>query len=173
MPDLWGVATVATKFALYLGVLVSAGTVFVSLIFQIAHIRRVSVAFAALGLVAALLGFSIGGAALTGDAGGMIDLEMLGLLWTTPVGTALAFRVSGLALLIAGLMLGRVGIWIAALGGILALWSFATIGHVPAKDTPWLSALLLIHLIVAAFWIGILGPLQRLALQGTAEATAD
>ncbi|MEX0308805.1 MAG: copper resistance D family protein, partial [Tateyamaria sp.] len=47
------------------------------------------------------------------------------------------------------------------------------IGHVPAKDTPWLSALLLIHLIVAAFWIGILGPLQRLALQGTAEATAD
>ena len=35
LPDVWGLAAIATKFALYLGVLISSGTVFTSLAFRL------------------------------------------------------------------------------------------------------------------------------------------
>ena len=55
----------------------------------------------------------------------------------------------------------RIGLWIAAVGGLLALWSFAQIGHVPDAGPVWLEALLVVHLAAAAFWVGILSPLLR------------
>ena len=67
---------------------------------------------------------------MTGEASGMIAPEMLDLLWQTPVGTALALRMTGLSLVLAGLRVSGFGIWIAAMGGILALWSFSRVGHV-------------------------------------------
>ena len=57
-------------------------------------------AFASLGLLATIFAFLLRGANLTGDASGMIDPEMLSLLWATPVGTAFMARVLGLSLLI-------------------------------------------------------------------------
>lgn len=173
MPDIWGLAAIATKFALYLGVFVSAGTVFVVLMFQVTHIRRLTVIFANLGLIATVIGFSLGGAALTGDVRGMIDPEMLGLLWSTAVGSALAYRLAGLILILLGLMLGRAGMWMSAIGAGLTLWSFTTVGHISSREVVWLDALLLIHLIALALWIGILTPLKRLADTGTAQETAD
>lgn len=173
MPDIWGLAAIATKFALYLGILTSAGTVFVAVLFQVANTQRFTVIFAMLALIATVIGFSLGGAALTGDASGMTDPEMLGLLWSTPVGTALAYRLVGLALLIAGLMFGRAGVWLSALGGSLALWSFASVGHIPDRDMFWLNGLLLIHLAAIALWIGILTPLKRLADLSTTEEAAN
>lgn len=173
MPDIWGLAGIAVKFALYLGALTSAGTVFVALLFQIARVRRLTVIFALLALIATVVGFSFAGAALTGDVSGMTDPEMLGLLWSTPVGTALAYRLVGLALLIFGCMLGRPGLWLSVIGGGLALWSFAIVGHIPDKGIFWLSALLLLHLIAIAMWIGILTPLKRLTDVPAAEEAAD
>lgn len=173
MPDIWGLAAIAVKFALHLGALTSAGTIFVALLFQIAHVRRLTVIFALLAFIATVVGFSLAGAALTGDVRGMTDPEMLGLLWSTPVGTALAYRLVGLALLIFGCMLGRPGLWLSVIGGGLALWSFAIVGHIPDKDMSWLSALLLLHLIAIAMWIGILTPLKRLADVSAAAEAAD
>lgn len=172
MPDIWELAAIATKFMLYLGVLTSAGTVFVALLFGVANIRWYSAGFAMIGLLGAVLGFALGGAALTGDASGMTDPEMLGLLWSTPVGTALALRLAGLGVLILGLMLGGFGLWLSAVGGMLSLWSFSIIGHVPDPDASWLRVLLLVHLVGIAFWIGILTPLRRLAIGATAQETA-
>lgn len=100
---------------------------------------------------------------LTGDASGMVDPDFLGLLWSTPVGTALALRISGLFIIIAGLFLTRGGLIIATIGGILAIWSFDHVGHISNRDIRWLDAALTIHLITVALWIGILTPLQRLA----------
>ncbi|WP_299962352.1 CopD family protein [uncultured Roseobacter sp.] len=143
------------------------------LLFQIAHVRRLTVIFALLALIASVVGFSFAGAALMGDVSGMTDPEMLGLLWSTSVGTALAYRLVGLALLIFGCMLGRPGLWLSVIGGGLALWSFAIVGHIPDKDMSWLSALLLLHLIAIAMWIGILTPLKRLADVSAAAEAAD
>ena len=78
MLDLWELASIATKFALYLGVLTAVGTFLTTLLFQITGYRRFTVGFALLGVAATVMGFSLSGAALTGDAGGMVDVEMLG-----------------------------------------------------------------------------------------------
>lgn len=172
MPDIWDLSAIAIKFILYLGVFVSTGTVFAALLFQVKNIRRLTVIFASLGLIATVMGFSLGGAALTGDVRGMIDPQMLGLLWSTPVGSALASRLAGLILIISGMMFGRSGIWASAIGAALTLWSFTIVGHVSSRARVWLDLLLLIHLFSIALWIGILIPLQRLARTSATQDAA-
>ena len=174
MPDALGLAAIITKFALYLGVMTAAGTVIATLMFRLDRTRGLAVAFAVLGLVATILAFSLRGANLTGDVSGMTDPEMLGLLWTTPVGTALLLRLVGLGLLIAGLFLGRFGIWVSVLGGIIAIWSFDHVGHVSGREIALLDIALTLHLLAVALWIGVLTPLKRLASSSaTYAAVAD
>ncbi len=170
MPDSWELASILLKFLLYLGVLGSSGLVLVRLFFRRetdrmrGPIARQASALALLALLAGGLGFLLRGAAMAGDASGMTDPEMLGLLWRNPPGTRLLLLASGLILLLAGLRAAGTGLWIAAAGVSLALWSFAWIGHVPDAGSVWLEALLVVHLAAAAFWIGILSPLRRLAV---------
>lgn len=172
MPDAFGLAAIVTKFALYLGVMTAAGTVIAALMFRLDRTRGLAVAFAVLGLMATILAFSLRGANLTGDISGMTDPEMLGLLWTTPVGTALRLRLLGLGLLIAGLFMGRVGTWVSVLGGVIAIWSFDHVGHVSGRDTILLDIALTLHLLAVALWIGVLTPLKRLASSSATYASA-
>lgn len=169
MPDLWQLASVLAKFLLYLGVLGSVGLVLVRSVFgretepMEAPLRRRAAALAILALLAGASGFLLKAAMLAGDASGMADPEMLGLLWGTPAGTRSIALAAGIVLVLAGLWGGGLAIWIAAAGGLLALWSFSRIGHVADAGSFWLDALLLLHLAMAAFWIGILSPLRALA----------
>jgi len=168
LPDVWELLSILAKFLMYFGVLGSIGLVLARLVFRretkAVH-RRIcgqASALALLALAAAGFGFLLRGAAMTGDASGMTDPEMLGLLWRNPPGARLLLLGSGLLLVLAGLRLAGPGLWIAGAGGLLALWSFALIGHVPDAGPLWLQALLVLHLAAAAFWIGILSPLRRL-----------
>ena len=172
MPDAFGLAAIVTKFALYLGVMTSAGTVMAMLMFRLERIRGLAMTFAVLGIVAAILAFSLRGANLTGNVSGLTDPEMLKLLWTTPVGTALLLRLVGLGLLIAGLLMGRVGTWVSVLGGVIAIWSFDQVGHVSGLETTLLDLALMLHLLAVALWIGVLTPLKRLASSSSTYASA-
>lgn len=172
MPDAFGLAAIIAKFALYLGVMTAAGTVMATCMFRLDRTRGLAAAFAVVGLMATILAFSLRGANLTGDVSGMTDHEMLGLLWTTPVGTALLLRLVGLSLLIAGLFMGRLGMWISMLGGVIAIWSFDHIGHVSSRDTTLLEIALTLHLLAVALWIGVLTPLKRLASSPATYASA-
>ncbi len=169
MPDTWELASAFARSLLYLGALGSVGLVLARIVFgretgglHGAMVRRAT-ALAALALLAAGIGFALKGAAMTGEPSGMIDPEMLGLLWRTPVGTGLAIRVAGLGLVLLGLRLPGIGLPIAAAGGLVTLWSFTGVGHVADAGALWLEMLLLLHLAGAAFWIGILSPLRTLA----------
>ena len=172
MPDAFGLAAIITKFALYLGVMTAAGTVMSALIFRLDRTRGLAAKFAVIGLGATVLAFTLRGANLTGDVSGMTDPEMLGLLWTTPVGTAFLLRLAGLGLLIAGLLMGRVGAWVSVLGGIMAIWSFNHVGHVSGRETILLDIALILHLLAVALWIGVLTPLKRLVSSPVAYAAA-
>lgn len=172
MPDAFGLAAIVTKFALYLGVMTSAGTVMAMLMFRLERTRGLAMTFAVLGIVAAILAFSLRGANLTGDVSGLTDPEMLKLLWTTPVGTALLLRLVGLGLLIAGLFMGRLGTWVSVLGGVIAIWSFDQVGHVSGLETTLLDLALMLHLLAVALWIGVLTPLKRLASSSSTYASA-
>lgn len=175
MPDLWGLASVANKFALYLGVLVSVGTVLAAIVLRFEIARRLAMGFAVLGIAATLFAVSLAGAALTGDASGMTDPVMIGLLWSTPVGTAVSTRIAGLVLLIVGLVFGgRLGLGLTLIGGLLALWSFSLVGHVPDRGRLLLQLILLFHLTAVSIWIGVLAPLKALSQEpGSCMRAAD
>ena len=143
-----------------------------ALIFRLDRTRGLAAKFAVIGLGATVLAFTLRGANLTGDVSGMTDPEMLGLLWTTPVGTAFLLRLAGLGLLIAGLLMGRVGAWVSVLGGIMAIWSFNHVGHVSGRETILLDIALILHLLAVALWIGVLTPLKRLASSPVTYAAA-
>ena len=168
MPDIWELASTLVKFLLFLGVLGSTGLVLVRIVFarETSGLRatmvRQATAFAVLALLAAGAGFALKGAAMTGALSGMADPEMLGLLWQTPAGTAFAYRIAGLGLVLLGLRLAGIGLPIAAAGGLAVLWSFSRVGHVTDVGALWLEILLLLHLAGAAFWIGVLLPLRAL-----------
>ena len=162
MPEAYILAAIVTKFLLYLGVMLSTGTVIVTFVFNLKHTQPLIIIFSVLGLIATIFGFLFRGASLTGDMSGMIDSEMLRLLWNTPVGTVFILRIFGLSLLFVGLFLGRIGVWISIIGGIFALLSFAQIGHISGNKFLFAEFALLLHLLAIAFWIGILIPLKRL-----------
>lgn len=169
MPGIWEIAAILAKLVLYIGLLGSVGlviirTVFGDLVSPLSdRIRLQATLLAGGALAAAVLAFMLRGAALTGGADGMTDPEMLGLLWQTPVGDALVYRNSGTILIILGLFIPRVGQWIALAGGLIALWSFTQIGHVPGLEVTGVRLLLLLHLLGIAIWVGILGPLHALS----------
>jgi putative copper resistance protein D len=172
MPDFWGIIEILAKLSLYLGILTASGIVFSAVIFKINDYRKSVIVFGLIGLMATIISFSLRGAALTGDMSGMYDTEMLSLLWGTPVGTALMYRLIGLSILLLGLVMGHKGLYFSAIGGALAIWSFDHIGHVPDKDLTLLNLALFLHLLFAALWIGILTPLKRLALSANTLAVA-
>ena len=169
MPDTWELASAFARSLLYLGVLGSVGLVLARIVFRRETgglhdpMVRQATALATLALLAAGLGFALTGAAMTGELSGMTDPEMLGLLWQTPAGTALVLRVAGLITILAALRVPAIGLPLAAAGGVVALWSFTRAGHVADAEPSWLELLLLLHLLCAALWIGVLSPLRTLA----------
>ena len=174
MLDIWQLASITIKFALYLSILTAAGTIFIGLIFKLNDVRKFAAVCASIGLFTTLLLFSLQGAALTGNLSGMIDIDMLTLLWDIPASNAFKYRLVGLAILISGIVMGRHGLILSTLGSIIALWSFTRIGHVPDQKMLVLEISLLAHLLAVAFWIGILMPLYRLSLNTeTIQQAAD
>ena len=169
MPDTWELASAFARSLLYLGVLGSVGLVLARIVFRRETgglhdpMVRQATALATLALLATGLGFALTGAAMTGELSGMTDPEMLELLWQTPAGTALVLRIAGLITILAALRVPAIGLPLAAAGGVVALWSFTRAGHVADAEPSWLELLLLLHLLCAALWIGVLSPLRTLA----------
>lgn len=178
MPDIWQAWTILAKLLLYIGSFGSAGLLLNRVLFieTLRPLQRAisirTAALAVLALVGAISGFVLRGAALTGGSDGLTDPEMLGLLWQTPVGEALVYRLWGLGLILVGLCVSGIGQWVSLFGALLALWSFSRIGHVPDLDQVLGQLLLLIHLVGIAFWIGVLFPLYHLAMRPEQHETA-
>ncbi|MEL6205419.1 MAG: CopD family protein [Pseudomonadota bacterium] len=168
MPDPWALASAAVKVVLYGAVTMSAGLVLIRLMFPNSlttidrAVLRAAIGLAIAGIVAALLGFLLRGAALTGDAAGLVDVEMLALMWQTALGPALVTQVVGLALLTLGALIGGSGLWLGSAGAALALWSFTLVGHL-SDATIAIRAILVLHLALVAVWVGVLWPLWRLS----------
>ncbi|MDE2760402.1 MAG: CopD family protein [Paracoccaceae bacterium] len=167
--DLLILLTIISKLTFYIGALFASGTVFYLELFETNKARssfngcQLTILFAAIGLVSALSIFALTGAQLTGDFTGAFDPQILGILWQTPVGTALYLRVLGFSLIIIGFFAGRMSRIITTFSCFIVLGSFLSIGHVAELPNFLFPALLVIHLIGIATWVGILFPLYRLS----------
>jgi putative copper resistance protein D len=82
-------------------------------------------------------------------------------------------RLLGLALILAVLWRARAGLALALLGACIASVSFALRGHALSEPRVLLGALITLHILCLAFWIGGFAPLARAArLDPPAQAGA-
>jgi putative copper export protein len=100
-------------------------------------------------------------ARVTGSLEGIFDGSLHALLLSSDAGTAAAVRVVGLVMiLVAALKPSRLGALAGVAGATLIAASFAFMGHTATHDQRWLLAgMLILHLLIIAFWLGSLWPL--------------
>lgn len=136
------------------------------------RLREVARIAALVALVAAVLHYVLTPARMAGDFGSTFDPALESLLLRSNSGTAHILRVVGLAILLLSLdRVSKLNTWAACVGAALALLSFALMGHTVIHPQRWLLApLLLVHVAVAAVWLGALAGLYLAARDsGTAS----
>jgi len=178
MPDLVSVTLRALSFVLLFQ---AAGTaIFVAIFGRRLASSQVSVrrlgrvaAVAAIVLVAAH--YALEAARMAGEMSGLWDPILQGMAWSSPAGTASICRLLGLLLIAMGLQArsGRRTV-LAAGGAVLAIGAFALTGHTSVNThRAALAALLVLHLLVVAFWFGALWPLYLASLRETSVRASD
>jgi putative copper resistance protein D len=113
-------------------------------------------------------------ARMTGSLSGIFDGSLQTILLNSDVGTTGAIRLFGLLMLVFGLRkTSRMGEAVSLIGATLVVVSFGLMGHTAAHDQRWaLIVLLLVHLLIIAFWFGALMPLYVAARRETADTNA-
>lgn len=168
--DIFALFSISVKFTLYVGVFFSAGTVFYIVLFEKSEARpafspqKFIHRFITLAMLSTLAVYALRAASLTGEWSGMVDPEIWGLLWQTPIQTAFVLRIIGVILIALGACISSIGKPFSVTGSIIMLASFGQVGHIITLSDLNIIAtiLLLIHLIGISLWAGILFPLYRL-----------
>lgn len=155
--------TAASRWLMYIGVLVAAGgVVFISVVHdgqdrEARTLDRIIAGAAATGVLATLVGVPLQ-AVLTADAvRAAADPDVLAHVLTSNFGIAARVRLLALVTLLAGIILGtgRAGRRLALAGGLLALVPFAISGHAATAEPRLLAASsTYAHTLTGAVWFG-------------------
>lgn len=94
---------------------------------------------------------------------GATDPMILSMVLQSPLGTSIAVRLIGLALILMLLVPARWGRIAAGLGALVVAVSFVLRGHALEEPRLLLGSLITVHLLGLAFWIGAFVPLYRVA----------
>jgi putative copper export protein len=164
-PDALSVAFRAVSFVLLLN---AAGIpIFIAVFGHLLPDSLPAIAKLGWGLAIGALVFVAGhhaleGARMAGEMGGVVDPAMQAMTLRSSEGAAFGLRMVGLALIAVGLRRGARAVGIT--GAILATAAFALTGHTSVTPyRPAAAALLTLHLLVVAFWLGSLWPLYLVA----------
>ncbi len=138
-------------------------------------VRRLGQAAAIAAIVLVAAHYALEAARMAGEMSGMWDPTLQGMAWNSPAGTALICRLLGLLLIAVGLQEASVRWTILAVGGtVLATGAFALTGHTSVNaHRAALAPLLMLHLLVVAFWFGALWPLYVASLRETPARASD
>lgn len=164
----WDLLTILVKASLYAATLAASGTVFFlgysgSLIedAERRRVRRLAAMLMVLALIASAALIFVTAASMSGDVSGLFDARLDGMAWGGQ-SQALIVRIAGLlAAATFGVSVRRPGA-LALTGAAVAATSFAWTGHAHATGAVSTVALMSIHLLGVAFWVGALGPLLML-----------
>jgi len=131
--------------------------------------RKAGVVAAWIALPLVIGHYALEPARMAGELAGMMDATYRGMVTDSSLSAVLALRVLGLALVLIGLR-PQSAKAIGIIGAALVAVSFAFMGHTTTHANRWLlEAMLLVHLLVVAFWFGALLPLYRISAQEPAE----
>ena len=123
------------------------------------RVRRLGGTAALCGLTLVLLQPPLTAARMAGDFSGMSDASLLRLAMHSTQGSSCALLLIGLALLVIGLLLRR-ALAAAWIGAAIAVCAPTVTGHTSVHaQRALLAPLLVVHLLVGAFWLGALWPL--------------
>jgi putative copper resistance protein D len=176
----WDAAAALAKATSYATTLGAAGAIFFlaysERLLRPAQRRSILRNVLILSAVAALAStarISLLAASMSGSFGDMFDLSSARMILSAGEGWAIALRILGLTLCVAAFKSGRRWSTAACIGAMLAAASFAAVGHVHALKPDRLpTAILVLHLTCAAFWLGALWPLLRVAGDGDKAVSA-
>jgi putative copper resistance protein D len=170
--SLWALFTLLSRITLYASVASAIGGLFASVLLvqhreSATAIRRYTFWGCMAGIIATLIGFGTQVGALS-DQGlkGMLDTDMMAILWQASMGTAVALQLSGF------LLIGAAVGWLlktqpphntlvkvlTLLGGLSLLASFSQVGHF--AEQPLLGKVAItLHVLAMSLWMGSLYPL--------------
>ena len=171
-PDALSAALRAVSFALLLN---AAGTPIFIAVFghlvpnSVPEVKKLGSRLAIAALVFVAAHQALEAARMAGEMSGITDPAMQKMALLSPGGATFAARILGLILVIAGLRRANA---IGLSGTLAVITSFTLMGHT-ATNTHRLAAaaLVTLHLLVVAFWLGALWPLY-LAAKKERPATA-
>lgn len=175
-PDLLSVAVRSIGFALLFQ---AAGTALFDAMFQarltasVGLLRRIAFASASVGIVFIGAHLWLDAARMSGEFGGLFDPAMLRLAVASSSAAAQTAQMAGLFLIAIGAASTRRDIVFNVLGALIAVSGFTLTGHTSVH--PWraiLAPLLVLHLLIVAFWFGSLLPLWIVSKRETLAVTA-
>lgn len=139
----------------------------------LADVRRLAAGAAGVGLIAVAAQYLLESARLGADLASVLDPSLERVVLGSSVGAALGVRFAGLAAMTLGARSERRSLQRLSLAGLLlAAGSFLLTGHTSiSPQRALLAPLLLVHLLIVAFWFGALLPLYRVTrLESRAQA---
>jgi putative copper resistance protein D len=138
-------------------------------------VRRLGQAAAIAAIVSVAAHHALEAARMAGEMSGVWDPTLQGMAWNSPARAALICRLLGLLFIAVGLQRAGARWTIIAVGGaVLAIGAFTLTGHTSVNvHRGALAALLMLHLLVVAFWFGALWPLCVATLRETPARASD
>lgn len=131
------------------------------------HLRRAILTMVVLALLASLAQMVVQAGRLLDDGlAGMVDPEMIGIVYEGALGNSVTVRLIGLAMIaVAALRNWKYAVFLvfAGPGALLVATSFSLVGHATQEPRWLLTLLVTIHVLAVSFWIGALLPLYRAA----------
>jgi copper transport protein len=163
----------------YAGALLAAGLALFIMLFgrhpavDYRSVARPAIAAALLGAVATATGAAVQSVMLAGSLADTLNPANLTRVLETGFGLAALVRLAGLMVLLVAFARRSFIPMLGAAGALAVAASFAFTGHTVRLDSPVLSALLVFHLLAAAFWTGSFIPLIRASRGTNVAATRE
>jgi putative copper export protein len=126
------------------------------------RIRDVGFISALAGIAFVAVHYSLEAARMAGSLAGVFDWSLQQLVLESPMSAAAGARLAGLFLI--AITIRREGvapILLGLVGGLSVVVGFTFVGHTAdVERSAWLAIVLILHLLVVAFWFGGLAPLH-------------
>jgi putative copper export protein len=138
-------------------------------------LRRFGMHMAWLAALLVAAQFALEPARMAGEWAGLRDTSLRALALHSRLAMACACKLAGLVIVLLGLTARHGhGARVALAGALITLGGFLLVGHTAAHpQRGWLAPLLLLHLLVLAFWFGSLWPLWQISRDEPTAVAAD